>query len=228
MVHKIHLYSDITDLRCKQLINSQNWIIAKMYNYNALLTFVVGMSYCVCDFNIFVGDEVTITFNGPRLYFNIENPQLHDWKRFVLCFKSYPNTVREHCPRGYALFYSYVLGQARICYKMTRLGTIVDASASKMRGSVFFGNDGSVTIKVLQLPPSGYVRLINAQKVVPTTTTTTIPVRSTTTIPKTVKTTSYTVYYVIGGLVLLFILIVGSVIAWLCWSRKSRLSSPPH
>uniref|UniRef100_A0A7E4V4P2 Transmembrane protein n=1 Tax=Panagrellus redivivus TaxID=6233 RepID=A0A7E4V4P2_PANRE len=105
---------------------------------------------------------------------------------------------------------------------MTRRGTIVDGTSSRIRGWVLFGDDGSVTIKAVQFPPGCYAHLVNAEKVIPTTTTVS---QSTITTTETVQTASFTIYYVIGGLALLFGLIVGVVIAFICWSRKSRSSN---
>uniref|UniRef100_A0A7E4V4R2 Ephrin RBD domain-containing protein n=1 Tax=Panagrellus redivivus TaxID=6233 RepID=A0A7E4V4R2_PANRE len=175
---------------------------------HCFLIFFVGIHHCSADVNLFLNDEVTVTFNGPELLLNVENPRLKKWEQFTLCLKSVPSTVQKYCPKGYASFFYWVIGQERIRYRMTRSGKIVGGQY--------------ITIKAVQFPPGCYVHLVNAEKVIPTTTT--IP-RSTITTTQMVATASFTIYYVIGGLTLLFVLIVGVVTAYICWSRKSRSSN---
>uniref|UniRef100_A0A7E4VPS2 Uncharacterized protein n=1 Tax=Panagrellus redivivus TaxID=6233 RepID=A0A7E4VPS2_PANRE len=193
-------------------------------SHYAFLFVVFGISYCAADVYLFLNDEIRVTFSGPELMINMENPRLTEALQFVLCLKSYPTTTQKYCPKGYASFYYWFVGQDRIRYRMTRYGMIVDGTASIIRGNVLFDYDGSVTIKVVKLPPGSYVHLVNAEKVIPTTTTIR---QSTTTMTTTdmVKTASFTIYYVIGGLALVLVLIVGAVIACICWSKKSRAAN---
>uniref|UniRef100_A0A7E4ZZU3 T-box domain-containing protein n=1 Tax=Panagrellus redivivus TaxID=6233 RepID=A0A7E4ZZU3_PANRE len=65
----------------------------------------------------------------------------------------------------------------------------------------------SKEVTTVEFPPGRYAHLVNAEKVVPTTTTITIP-HSTITTTEMVATASNTIYYVMGRLALLFVLCV--------------------
>uniref|UniRef100_A0A7E4ZXJ0 DUF4469 domain-containing protein n=2 Tax=Panagrellus redivivus TaxID=6233 RepID=A0A7E4ZXJ0_PANRE len=119
-------------------------------------------------------NEMKISRRGnrlfPKLAFNVTGLEEDDNYHFHLAFR------RE--------------GDRR----MTRHEAIVDETSSIIRGMVLLGNDCLVTIKTVEFPPGRYAHLINAEKVVPTTTTIIIP-QSTITTTEMVATASNTIYY---------------------------------
>uniref|UniRef100_A0A7E5A1I0 Ephrin RBD domain-containing protein n=1 Tax=Panagrellus redivivus TaxID=6233 RepID=A0A7E5A1I0_PANRE len=166
-------------------------------------------------------DEVTITFTGPELLIEIDN---HDDQGnvFVMCFKSYPNSYANRCPKGYAsLYYWTTENILSYRYFINRKGELLYATLTLIVGKIVFGEDGSVTLLVHKLPRACTFRLLNAQKVIQTTTTTTTAqITSTTTL---IKKASYnTVYFVVGGLAILLILIIVFIVAYLLWSKKAN------
>uniref|UniRef100_A0A7E4VF00 Uncharacterized protein n=1 Tax=Panagrellus redivivus TaxID=6233 RepID=A0A7E4VF00_PANRE len=138
------------------------------------------------------GDEKTISFTGAILHLHIENPK-----------KTKNKSLLDHKPVS--------------TYQINRRGDLVQ-SDDRINGGVVFNVDGSVTLKVAELPYGCIVKLLNAVEVIPTTTT--ITQTPTTVTVSTAKTSNNIVYYVIGGLALLLMLFVGASIAWICWARK--------
>uniref|UniRef100_A0A7E4V4M2 Uncharacterized protein n=1 Tax=Panagrellus redivivus TaxID=6233 RepID=A0A7E4V4M2_PANRE len=103
-------------------------------------------------------------------------------------------------------------------YHINRRGELLRESFTVIFGKIVFNVDGSLTLLVSKLPNGGLLRLTNAEKFVPTTTTTTTEAVTSTTAK--VKETPYrTVFFVTGGLALLFILIIAVGLATICWLR---------
>uniref|UniRef100_A0A7E4VP84 Hexosyltransferase n=1 Tax=Panagrellus redivivus TaxID=6233 RepID=A0A7E4VP84_PANRE len=135
----------------------------------ALLLFTLHLNFAVVTLG--VGDEKTVSFTGDMLYVHVENPKNRDSERYTICFKSYPNAVGEHCPLGYGSLYYYSWnGNPRATFRITRRGSL-DRSNLKIEGGVVFNVDGSVTLKVTELPHGSIVKLSNANEIIPTTTT---------------------------------------------------------
>uniref|UniRef100_A0A7E4V866 Ephrin RBD domain-containing protein n=1 Tax=Panagrellus redivivus TaxID=6233 RepID=A0A7E4V866_PANRE len=170
-----------------------------------ILLLLLVESSVVGEVRMVAGQEETFTFTGPELHIEIDNPLRTDAQIFLMCFKSYPNNVARRCPTGYASLY-YWTSESVFTYKyhINRRGELLRESFTRILGKIVFNVDGSLTLLVSKLPNRGLLRLTNAEKVVPTTTTTTTEkITSTTT---KVKETSYqTVFFVTGGLALLFI-----------------------
>uniref|UniRef100_A0A7E4UUV3 Uncharacterized protein n=1 Tax=Panagrellus redivivus TaxID=6233 RepID=A0A7E4UUV3_PANRE len=193
-----------------------------MYQFIIFIAFVLTFNRNVALVTLGVGDEVTVTFTGNELYLRVPNPKKRDSERYTVCFKSKPNNVAEYCPRGYATLYYWSWSNLpESQYSIDRKGRLID-STDKIQGNVVFNSDGSLTLRVQELPYGCSVKLLNAEKVVITTTTG--KTTTTVTVPA-AKTSNNTVYYVIGSLALLFALIVGSAILFICWSRNSKSNS---
>uniref|UniRef100_A0A7E4VNG5 ZP domain-containing protein n=1 Tax=Panagrellus redivivus TaxID=6233 RepID=A0A7E4VNG5_PANRE len=188
------------------------------FNVFLLLMLTLCQSHAVALMR--VGDEKAITFTGDLLHLHIVNPKKRDSERFTVCFKSHSNNIGKHCPRGYAsLYYWSFYSLSASEYQINRRGKLVGNSFDKIYGDVVFNADGSVTIKVVELPYGCFVKLLNAEEVIPTTTTTTL---KTTTAVLVKEASNNIVFFVIGGLALILFLIVGGATVWICWSRKSK------
>uniref|UniRef100_A0A7E4UVK6 Uncharacterized protein n=1 Tax=Panagrellus redivivus TaxID=6233 RepID=A0A7E4UVK6_PANRE len=189
-----------------------------MYHFISFLILVFVLDHSGAVVSMKVGDERTISFTGDILHLHIENPKKRNKERFVICLKSYPNNIASHCPQGYASVYYWTFaGLPASKYKINRRGKLVDEGVDKIAGDVVFNADNSLTLRVVELPYGCIVKLLNAVEVIPTTTTQ--KTTTTVTVP-TKKASNNTIFYVIGGLALSFVLIVGGMIAWICWSRK--------
>uniref|UniRef100_A0A7E4VDQ5 Uncharacterized protein n=1 Tax=Panagrellus redivivus TaxID=6233 RepID=A0A7E4VDQ5_PANRE len=190
-----------------------------MYHLFAFVLLMVTIQDSLTLVMLGVGDEVTVTFTGNLLRLHVLNPKRRHRERFTVCFKSHPNNIAEYCPRGYATLYYWSWENLPASqYRINRRGKL-DGSTDEIEGDVVFNDDGSVTLRVQELPYGCSVKLLNAEKVIPTTTTE--KPTTTVTVPE-VKTLNNTVYYVIGGLAVLLVVIVGTAAIWICYSRKSK------
>uniref|UniRef100_A0A7E4ZUB4 Ephrin RBD domain-containing protein n=1 Tax=Panagrellus redivivus TaxID=6233 RepID=A0A7E4ZUB4_PANRE len=172
------------------------------------------------------GDEVTITFTGPQLHIELFNHESHA-EYFVICFKSVPNNYGRRCPIGYAsLYYMTTSAATKYRYHISRQGQISDTRYTEVRGRVVFGEGGSITVLAYKLPSKCTLRLVNAQKFVPTTTTTTTTEKISTTTVVTKETSYGTVYFVVGGLALLLILIVAVGFIWILCRKTNATNNP--
>uniref|UniRef100_A0A7E4UR66 ZP domain-containing protein n=1 Tax=Panagrellus redivivus TaxID=6233 RepID=A0A7E4UR66_PANRE len=171
-----------------------------------IVALLITIDNVMSEIRLAEGEEVTFTFTGPELKIEIDN---HDDEGnvFVMCFKSYPNSNANRCPRGYASLY-YGTSKFTLMYRffINRKGELLRSTLTLIVGKIVFGEDGYMTLLMYKLPRACTFRLPNAQKVIPTTTTTTAQITSTVAV---VKESSYkTLYFVIGCLALLLVLII--------------------